>query len=80
MNVEFVRMFYLSDYYGELQEKKGIEKRHPGLKPESQTRQYLWRWYSILPKVSRLTRSRIQHQKLLLQCSLRDQGNNKKHW
>ena len=39
MNGEFVRMFYLSDYYGQLQEKKGIEKkRHPGLKPESQTR------------------------------------------
>ena len=29
MNVEFVRMFYLSDYYGELQEKKGIEKKAP---------------------------------------------------
>ena len=27
MNGEFVRMFYLSDYYGQLQEKKGIEKK-----------------------------------------------------
>ena len=37
-NGEFVRMFYVSDYYGQLQEKKGIEKKHPGPKPESQTR------------------------------------------
>ena len=27
MNGEFVRMYYLSDYYGQLQEKKGIEKK-----------------------------------------------------
>ena len=26
-NGEFVRMCYLSDYYGQLQEKKGIEKK-----------------------------------------------------
>ena len=30
-------MFYLSDYYRQLQEKKGIEKRHTGPKPQSQT-------------------------------------------
>ena len=28
-NGEFVRMCYLSDYYGQLQEKKGIEKKAP---------------------------------------------------
>ena len=28
-NREFVRMVYLSDYYGLLQEKKGIEKKTP---------------------------------------------------
>ena len=27
-NSEFVRMLYLSDYYGQLQEKKGIEKKY----------------------------------------------------
>lgn len=27
-NGEFVRMLYLSDYYGQLQEKKGIEKKY----------------------------------------------------
>ena len=29
MNGEFVRMYYLSDYYRQLQEKKGIEKKTP---------------------------------------------------
>ena len=42
-NGEFVRMLYLCDYYGQPQEKKGIEKRHPGLKPKCQTRLHLWR-------------------------------------
>ena len=29
INGKFVRIFYLSDYYGQLQEKKGIEKNAP---------------------------------------------------
>ena len=60
--------------------KKELTNRHPGSKPESQDRYPLRRWHSILPKVWRFARSYTKHQKLLLQCFLRDQGNNKKHW